>query len=115
MSGLNKKSIIIEILKTIAPIIGVIYFGFTWLNKEYYHQGYNLLNNNIGQFTFFGFFILSIFQILKFSGKEKLFLPILISLFFGILLLFFIKKIFLWPFSLVILISSLFFLLRKFI
>jgi len=110
MKTLKSKDIIILIMS----FIGVMFFAYIWLSPDYNNAlNYNYLQNNFGQFTFFGFLMLFVYNFLKLIGKEKLFLIFSIISFAGIFILYLLSKIFLWPFTIVLIISLLFFLSRK--
>lgn len=103
-----------DIAILITSFIGVMFFAYIWLSPNYNDTlNYNYLKNNFGQFTFFGFLMLFIYNFLKLIGKEKLFLIFIIISFIGIFILYLSSKIFLWPFTIVLVISFLFFLSRK--
>jgi len=112
MKSLKFKDIAI----LITSFIGVMFFAYIWLSPNYNNgSNYNYLKNNFGQFTFFVFLMLFVYNFLKLVQKEKIFLTVIIISFIGILILYLSSKIFLWPFTIVLTISLLFFLSRKWI
>ncbi|WP_294263407.1 hypothetical protein [uncultured Chryseobacterium sp.] len=109
--GTNKYKSIVGIA---APLLGVIYFGYTWLSDSYNdHPNYDYRQNTIGQFAFFAFFVLLIFNTLKVIHKESFFVYLLIIFVFILTVYLLITKLFLYPFFIVIGISFILFYSRK--
>jgi hypothetical protein len=98
----------------IASLLGVLYFGYTWLSANYNDtSNYDYLKNNFGQFTFFGFLMYFIYNVLKYLKKENFFPTFIIVSFLGIAIVYVITKIFLWPFIIVLAISLFFYSTRQ--
>lgn len=105
-----------NVILLIVSLLGVLFFGYTWLSSSYNDSlDYNCYENSFGQFVFFGFLAFFIYGVLKVLEKETLFSIIIIIAFVAILILYLTKHLFLWPLAIVLLIAMLFFKLRNYL
>lgn len=109
--GTNKYKSIIGI---VAPLLGAIYFAYTWLSYSYNdNPNYDYKQNNIAQFAFFAFFVLLIYNTLKVINRESVFIYILIVFLLILFVYLLITKLFLYSFFIIIGISFILFYSRK--
>ena len=103
-----------SIIGIVAPLLGVIYFAYTWLSYSYNDSpNYDYKQNNIGQFAFFAFFVLLIYNTLKVINRESVFIYILIVFLLILLVYFLTTKLFLYPLFIIIGISFILFYSKK--
>lgn len=93
----------------------MIYFGYTWLSKVYNNLGYDYLENKIGQFTFFVFTMVFVYRTLTFFNHEKYFRAFLIFAFIFIIFFYYKTGVFLLPGIMVVIFSSLYMMLKKYL
>ncbi|WP_312285889.1 hypothetical protein [Chryseobacterium gleum] len=112
MESYKLKNAVIMIMS----FLGVLFFGYTWLSTSYNDvSNYDYLRNNFGQFAFCSFTMFFIYHFLKNLKKERLFLTIIIISFVAIVTIYIVNNVFLWPSAIVLFISLLFFLVRKYL